>query len=119
MTRIFEDAIKSSPKNSIISKFTEFEANLPNMDINIDEDDLLIRFAGETGSGFDVQYVAGKKVIYHDGKVQDLFIENNPTSLFFRDGVSRVYKIKADNIYVKFMNLFADNKLDIKLTCDE
>lgn len=38
------------------------------MDINIDEDDLLIRFAGETGSGFDVQYVAGKKLFTMMGR---------------------------------------------------
>lgn len=119
LTRLFEDSIKDNDPDSVISKFSEFESKLPSLDIDFDPRDLLIRFAGKDGSGFDVSYNNGKKSILYNGDVLDLFTSDNPASLFFQNKTTKIYKEKVDNLYTKLMDLFAEDKLQIKLTCDE
>ena len=116
ITRIFEDMVREADSNSIVSKFLEFESNLPNLNIDYDINDLNIRFKPQT----KVNILSNSsRVETFNGETFEVFTKDNTSMLFFKDKTNKEFSRKVNTVHDKLMELFDNNKIQIKLSCDE
>ena len=116
ITRIFEDMVREADSNSIISKFLEFESNLSNLNIDYDINDLNIRFKPQKRVNI---LSNSSEVETSDGKTFEVFTKDNTSMLFFRDKTNKEFSRKVNTVHDKLMELFDNDKIQIKLSCDE
>ena len=116
ITRIFEDMVREADSNSIISKFLEFESNLSNLNIDYDINDLNIRFKPQKRVNI---LSNSSEVETSDGKTFEVFTKDNTSMLFFKDKTNKEFSRKVNTVHDKLMELFDNDKIQIKLSCDE
>lgn len=116
ITRIFEDMVREADSDSIVFKFLEFESNLPNLNIDYDINDLNIRFKPQT----KVNILSNSsRVETFNGETFEVFTKDNTSMLFFKDKTNKEFSRKVNTVHDKLMELFDNNKIQIKLSCDE
>ena len=54
-----------------------------------------------------------------DGKTFKVFTKDNTSMLFFKDKTNKEFSRKVNTVHDKLMELFDNNKIQIKLSCDE
>ena len=116
ITRIFEDMVREADSNSIVSKFLEFESDLPNLNIDYDINDLNIRFKPQTRVNI---LSNSSRVETFNGETFVVFTKDNTSMLFFKDKTNKEFSRKVNTVHDKLMELFDNNKIQIKLSCDE
>ncbi|MGM9530843.1 hypothetical protein [Intestinibacter sp.] len=116
ITRIFEDMVREADSNSIVSKFLEFESNLSNLNIDYDINDLNIRFKPQTRVNI---LFNSSRVETFNGETFEVFTKDNTSMLFFKDKTNKEFSRKVNTVHDKLMELFDNNKIQIKLSCDE
>lgn len=118
ITRIFENSLKEDRPGSIIRQFMKFESDLGDVDYDIQ--DLLIRFADVSGSGYTREWDKneGKFDIKGESGTLDIFAENNNIILPFLHRTVMTYA-DVNNLQEKLIDLLTSGKASIKLICDE
>ena len=54
-----------------------------------------------------------------NGETFEVFTKDNTSMLFFKDKTNKEFSRKVNTVHDKLMELFDNNKIQIKLSCDE
>ena len=120
-TRIFNDSVRFRTEDSLINKYAKFEANLINNPPTYDIKDLYYRMADYPNNRFfSLLFEDGDtEVLDENGNELSFFTENNITLLPFSDGIVVKAYEQTNKLYSKLLDLLYNEKVVVKLTCDE
>ena len=120
-TRIFNDSVRFRTEDSLIDKYSKFEANLNSNPPIYDIKDLYYRMADYSSNKFfTLSFEDGDtKVLDENNNELIFFTENNITLLPFSDGIVVKAYEKTNKLYSKLLDLLYNEKVVVKLTCDE
>ena len=120
-TRIFNDSVRFRTEDSLINKYSKFEANLNSNPPIYDIKDLYYRMADYSSNKFfTLSFEDGDtKVLDENNNELIFFTENNITLLPFSDGIVVKAYEKTNKLYSKLLDLLYNEKVVVKLTCDE
>ena len=121
-TRILGDSVKENRGGSIISKFRDYMSNLSTKNIDYSLNDLLLRLSGLKldNNPYTMETENGVNKFYNpDGQEIRLFSKDNTTLLPFGTKTFNTINLEVKDLNNLLVDLISNNKIEIKLTCDD